>query len=157
NPGAHEERDEKGLHDQHNRPINRSDKPNPHAQQEGKRRNKQRSDRKAAPDRDVHLVFPRLKAPIGRSEEHTSELQSRENLVCRPRTTVVPYTTLFRSQTPAPMRNATRRACMISITGPSTGAINRIPTLNKKANAAISSDLIAKPLQTAMSTSYSRA
>src|SRR5207302_1254534 len=34
-----------------------------------------------------------------RSEEHTSELQSRENLVCRrsPRSTLFPYTTLFRS------------------------------------------------------------
>src|SRR5690606_25150586 len=40
-----------------------------------------------------------------RSEEHTSELQSRENVVCRllvghPRPlTLVPYTTLFRSTT----------------------------------------------------------
>src|SRR5262249_50642040 len=38
-----------------------------------------------------------------RSEEHTSELQSLTNLVCRllitpsPRSTVFPYTTLFRS------------------------------------------------------------
>src|SRR5690606_13618652 len=33
-----------------------------------------------------------------RSEEHTSELQSRENLVCRlPRSSLFPYTTLFRS------------------------------------------------------------
>src|SRR5690606_13030955 len=34
-----------------------------------------------------------------RSEEHTSELQSRENLVCRLRPShyVFPYTTLFRS------------------------------------------------------------
>src|SRR5690606_38569545 len=36
-----------------------------------------------------------------RSEEHTSELQSRENLVCRllrpPASTLLPYTTLFRS------------------------------------------------------------
>src|SRR5436309_2008755 len=43
--------------------------------------------------------------PAGsRSEEHTSELQSRENLVCRllldsppPSSTLFPYTTLFRS------------------------------------------------------------
>src|SRR5437868_4458471 len=39
----------------------------------------------------------------GRSEEHTSELQSRFDLVCRlllpapPRPTLFPYTTLFRS------------------------------------------------------------
>src|SRR5690606_27874810 len=39
-----------------------------------------------------------------RSEEHTSELQSRENLVCRllllapPGTTLFPYATLFRSR-----------------------------------------------------------
>src|SRR5690606_20088352 len=35
-----------------------------------------------------------------RSEEHTSELQSRENLVCRlhPSSPLFPYTTLFRSQ-----------------------------------------------------------
>src|SRR5690554_6523285 len=33
-----------------------------------------------------------------RSEEHTSELQSRPHLVCRPSTsTLFPYTTLFRS------------------------------------------------------------
>src|SRR5688572_2289775 len=33
-----------------------------------------------------------------RSEEHTSELQSQSNLVCRPHTsTLFPYTTLFRS------------------------------------------------------------
>src|SRR5438046_2042824 len=34
---------------------------------------------------------------IPRSEEHTSELQSLTNLVCRPRSTPLPYTTLFRS------------------------------------------------------------
>src|SRR6266508_3127532 len=35
-----------------------------------------------------------------RSEEHTSELQSRGHLVCRPpRSTLFPYTTLFRSTT----------------------------------------------------------
>src|SRR5690606_5591822 len=41
---------------------------------------------------------------LARSEEHTSELQSRENLVCRlllvcppPPSTIFPYTTLFRS------------------------------------------------------------
>src|SRR5690242_2012319 len=41
-------------------------------------------------------------SPLGirrsRSEEHTSELQSHVNLVCRPRlSTLFPYTTLFRS------------------------------------------------------------
>src|SRR5690606_6327591 len=41
---------------------------------------------------------------LNRSEEHTSELQSRENLVCRlllrrpPRSSLFPYTTLFRSK-----------------------------------------------------------
>src|SRR5690606_28902406 len=39
---------------------------------------------------------------VPRSEEHTSELQSRENLVCRllppPRVSLFPYTTLFRSE-----------------------------------------------------------
>src|SRR5688572_2059835 len=42
---------------------------------------------------------------VARSEEHTSELQSQSNLVCRllleiprpPRSTLFPYTTLFRS------------------------------------------------------------
>src|SRR3990167_5642864 len=43
---------------------------------------------------------------LGRSEEHTSELQSQSNLACRPfflmirrppRSTLFPYTTLFRS------------------------------------------------------------
>src|SRR5690625_2750753 len=33
-----------------------------------------------------------------RSEEHTSELQSRGHLVCPPRPTFFPYTTLFRSR-----------------------------------------------------------
>src|SRR5690606_10862267 len=47
----------------------------------------------------------RRKTHHARSEEHTSELQSRENLVCRlllvarpPGSTVFPYTTLFRSK-----------------------------------------------------------
>src|SRR5688572_17727559 len=37
--------------------------------------------------------------PVGpvRSEEHTSELQSQSNLVCRRRSTLFPYTPLFRS------------------------------------------------------------
>src|SRR5437870_689967 len=38
------------------------------------------------------------KMSIARSEEHTSELQSRGHLVCRPpRSPLFPYTTLFRS------------------------------------------------------------
>src|SRR5690606_15068620 len=46
------------------------------------------------PVRERHRLY--------RSEEHTSELQSRENLVCRPPTsTLFPYTTLFRSARPA--------------------------------------------------------
>src|SRR3990167_2179856 len=63
-------------------------------------------------DRRDHLVSQlavRLgSVPIGdRSEEHTSELQSQSNLVCRllflmirrpPRSTLFPYTTLFRSR-----------------------------------------------------------
>src|SRR5579875_3298896 len=41
-------------------------------------------------------------AENGRSEEHTSELQSHSDLVCRlpPRSTLFPYTTLFRSVLP---------------------------------------------------------
>src|SRR3990167_8336532 len=48
----------------------------------------------------------RMSAKTRRSEEHTSELQSQSNLVCRlfflmirrpPRSTLFPYTTLFRS------------------------------------------------------------
>src|SRR5690606_42094713 len=31
----------------------------------------------------IHLASPKLQEPANRSEEHTSELQSRENLVCR--------------------------------------------------------------------------
>src|SRR5688572_3582797 len=42
-----------------------------------------------------HWHPPRAK----RSEEHTSELQSQSNLVCRPSSTLFPYTTLFRSWT----------------------------------------------------------
>src|SRR5690606_29009350 len=47
--------------------------------------------------------------PRARSEEHTSELQSRENLVCRlllerrpPNSTLYRYTTLFRSDLDSP-------------------------------------------------------
>src|SRR5687768_14203992 len=44
-----------------------------------------------------------------RSEEHTSELQSRLHLVCRPpRPTLFPYTTLFRSP-PRPARGSPPR------------------------------------------------
>src|SRR5690349_15934151 len=43
---------------------------------------------------DLHQLG-RLKAH--RSEEHTSELQSRRDLVCRRRSPLFPYTTLFRS------------------------------------------------------------
>src|SRR5690606_37672307 len=52
---------------------------------------------------DIRKQIRRLTA---RSEEHTSELQSRENLVCRlllrppPRSTLFPYPTLFRSPSP---------------------------------------------------------
>src|SRR5690606_36025440 len=58
-------------------------------------------------DRDRDLLEAFLPLAGGdddflRSEEHTSELQSRENLVCRllrsPRSTLFPYTTLFRSR-----------------------------------------------------------
>src|SRR3990167_7248398 len=59
-----------------------------------------------------------------RSEEHTSELQSQSNLVCRPfflmirrppRSTLFPYTTLFRSRSRsapprAPSRSPSRSA-----------------------------------------------
>src|SRR5436309_2738381 len=49
----------------------------------------------------------------GRSEEHTSELQSRENLVCRllppSRSTLFPYTTLFRSRRSLRTPTATAR------------------------------------------------
>src|SRR3990172_5351842 len=53
-----------------------------------------------------HLLIQNLIANEGRSEEHTSELQSRLHLVCPlfflmirrpPRSTLFPYTTLFRS------------------------------------------------------------
>src|SRR5947209_3985557 len=61
-----------------------------------------------------------------RSEEHTSELQSRQYLVCRlllprpPRSTLFPYTTLFRScaaQTDAanPPRQQTKPISQLSI------------------------------------------
>src|SRR5436305_1485597 len=43
----------------------------------------------AVPDHHQHLAW--------RSEEHTSELQSRPHLVCRAVSSVFPYTTLFRS------------------------------------------------------------
>src|SRR5690606_37858669 len=49
------------------------------------------------------IIQDREEPVISRSEEHTSELQSRENLVCRlllvlaPILGLFPYTTLFRS------------------------------------------------------------
>src|SRR5438445_282149 len=43
-------------------------------------------------------AFGRISLAAKRSEEHTSELQSRQYLVCRPPSTpLFPYTTLFRS------------------------------------------------------------
>src|SRR3990167_8350809 len=59
---------------------------------------------------------PFHRGPDARSEEHTSELQSQSNLVCRllflmirrpPRSTLFPYTTLFRSRSEG--RRAGRR------------------------------------------------
>src|SRR5450432_2999078 len=49
---------------------------------------------------ETRVRTPRTQARVAkqRSEEHTSELQSRSDLVCRlPRSTLFPYTTLFRS------------------------------------------------------------
>src|SRR5687768_6077575 len=50
----------------------------------------------------TNVLFVSVLSVIGglivRSEEHTSELQSRLHLVCRPWCTLFPYTTLFRSQ-----------------------------------------------------------
>src|SRR5690606_33110893 len=52
----------------------------------------------------VSCMHDRCRKSCGRSEEHTSELQSRENLVCRlllwlpSRTSLLSYTTLFRSR-----------------------------------------------------------
>src|SRR5690349_8059250 len=69
-------------------------------------------------------------ADVGRSEEHTSELQSRRDLVCRlllekirrpPRSTLFPYTTLFRSPTcrpPAPPGTARGATTAASPTAP---------------------------------------
>src|SRR6266498_3447636 len=49
--------------------------------------------------RTVGLFTDGLRPRVARSEEHTSELQSRPHIVCRlpPRSTLFPYTTLFRS------------------------------------------------------------
>src|SRR5262245_33131821 len=43
------------------------------------------------------LTSPMQRARRTRSEEHTSELQSLRHLVCPPRSSRFPYTTLFRS------------------------------------------------------------
>src|SRR5438034_1101035 len=53
----------------------------------------------AKPDRSrVVRSSNGLRVTKTRSEEHTSELQSHSDLVCRPpRSTLFPYTTLFRS------------------------------------------------------------
>src|SRR3990167_7104141 len=60
-------------------------------------------------DRPRHFPGRSLDRLVDRSEEHTSELQSQSNLVCRlfflmirrpPRSTLFPYTTLFRSVLP---------------------------------------------------------
>src|SRR5206468_106595 len=62
----------------------------------------------------LHLIV------VGRSEEHTSELQSRSDLVCRlllvprpPPSPLFPYTTLFRSARPSPafLGRPTRASC----------------------------------------------
>src|SRR5690606_40062665 len=41
------------------------------------------SDMKENKGRNVYFMLPFILAVIGRSEEHTSEVQSRERLVCR--------------------------------------------------------------------------
>src|SRR5947209_46938 len=47
--------------------------------------------------RSSTISTPCSRSKARRSEEHTSELQSRQYLVCRPGSTLFPYTTLFRS------------------------------------------------------------
>src|SRR5690606_27473368 len=77
---------------------------------------------------------------MSRSEEHTSALQSRENLVCRlplwrPRdATSFPYTTLFRSWpssrssgTAATSRSCARRSSRWGSPSPATGSGSRPP------------------------------
>src|SRR5437870_5548931 len=60
-------------------------------------------------------VRPAHPVPCWRSEEHTSELQSRGHLVCRllllapPSSTLLPYTTLFRSPPLVPLLVRRRR------------------------------------------------
>src|SRR5438093_885949 len=49
-----------------------------------------------------------------RSEEHTSELQSLTNLVCRPPSTLFPYTTLFRS---IAKNHCSRKRCSTLVSG----------------------------------------
>src|SRR5262245_36218996 len=69
-------------------------------------------------DHGVHVLRNEVAEVAGRSEEHTSELQSLRHIVCRlllrrpSRSTLFPYTTLFRS-TSLHMRSGctgTRRA-----------------------------------------------
>src|ERR1035438_2954299 len=71
-------------------------------------------------DEEIEKIKQSIQAAgrVGRSEEHTSELQSLRHLVCRlllrsdRRSTLFPYTTLFRSAFPTPFtvdQGGTRR------------------------------------------------
>src|SRR5690606_6496980 len=68
----------------------------------------------------IFWCTPPGSAVVLRSEEHTSELQSRENLVCRPLrphcSTLVPYPTLFRSYRLPYLAHATLepQVCVVS-------------------------------------------
>src|SRR5438034_694491 len=75
-----------------------------HRQRDPHPRSNERRRRRNHGRRDPQLLGARAQPqdrphPRPRSEEHTSELQSHSDLVCRPRVPLFPYTTLFRSTT----------------------------------------------------------
>src|SRR5438046_932189 len=72
-----------------------------------------------------------------RSEEHTSELQSLTNLVCRPRRPLFPYTTLFRS--PLLFSQGRRNVARKRRTGGSSSSRKSSNVMNVRPSPAIAS------------------
>src|SRR5436853_29406 len=90
----------------------------------------------------------------GRSEEHTSELQSLRHLVCRPRSSLFPYTPLFRSRRllrlPLPPQDAVARAVV------EAGARHRRWSSQPRSSATVSGGSRPVPAATTRSSSSSR-
>src|SRR5436309_1347721 len=113
---------------------------------------------------------PRKHGP--RSEEHTSELQSRENLVCRlllprpPTSTLFPYTTLFRSAfllgglgmsfVMTPMSAAAMGAAPVAKAGVASGVLNTFRQVGVALGIAVMGAIVTDRASTALDRKSTR-